>query len=235
MLKQIKKRNLYEEIIRELQKMIENGSFPPGTKLPGERDLAEQLGVNRTTVREALRLMELMRLVEKRPGKGVFVKDFPQEASLESIVFEFLAEDGLKAEVLDDVYEAVLHTESIMARLAAERRDEGELKQLEKIYQKMKKNMNESYNFTLADKEFHLFLSKIAKSDVLSKFAHTIWIIIEKYAYLLYKSKKNRTISLKQHAALLLAIKNRLPDKAYKENWEHYIWAKKTVTRSEKE
>ncbi len=235
MLKQIKKRNLYEEIIRELQKMIENGSYPPGTKLPGERDLAEQLGVNRTTVREALRLMELMRLVEKRPGKGVFVKELRQEASLESLVFEFLAEDGLKAEVLNDVYEAVLHTESIMARLAAERSEEVELTQLEKIYQKMKKNIDNSYKFTLADKEFHLFLGKIAKSNVLLKFAHTSWIIIEKYAYLLYKTEKNRAISLEQHAALLLAIKNRLPDVAYKENWEHYLWARKTILKSERE
>ncbi len=226
MLKQIRKRNLYEDVIKEIQHLISDGTYSKGTKLPGERELAGELGVNRATVREALRIMEMMRMVEKRPGEGVFVKDLRQEASIESIVFEFLAEDGLKPDILNDLYEAILHVESIMARLAAERRNDKEIAKLEKTFFKMENALDNRYKFALADKEFHLLLGQIAKSEVLLKFSHTIWIILEKYAHLLYEKKENRLTSLEQHTELFKAVKKGQTALAYKKNWEHYLWAK---------
>ena len=183
-----------------------------------EKDLALRLGVNNATVHESLRIKELMR-----------VRDLRQENSIEAIVCKFLEEDGLKLEVIHDLHEAVLHVESIMARLAAERRTDSELSALEAIYDKMKLSLDSSYNFTLADMEFHLFIGKMAKSTVFLQLANTIWIMLEKYVYLLYGCEKNRAVAFKHNEELYQAIKEQLPDAAYKINWEHYLWAREAL------
>lgn len=76
---------LHEEIVEQLKDRIVQGELPPGAKLQPERELAEQLTVNRTTVREALHKLESMGLVEIKHGSGIFVKDFLESGSLELV------------------------------------------------------------------------------------------------------------------------------------------------------
>src|SRR6187431_3237315 len=64
---------LYRQIAEQLRSLIQSGEFPPGSRLPSERELAEQLGVSRPSVREALIALEIEGKVEVRVGSGVFV------------------------------------------------------------------------------------------------------------------------------------------------------------------
>ena len=73
-LKPISKASLYEEAARQLQSAIEAGQWPPGTRMPSERELAQMLGIGRSSLREAMRVLEAMDLVEIRPGEGTFVR-----------------------------------------------------------------------------------------------------------------------------------------------------------------
>ncbi|WP_323122251.1 FadR/GntR family transcriptional regulator [Burkholderia alba] len=70
----IQNRRLYQQIADQLRTMIEGGSFPPGSYLPPERELAVQFGVSRTSVREALIALEVVGLVSVRVGDGVTVR-----------------------------------------------------------------------------------------------------------------------------------------------------------------
>jgi len=72
-LQAIETRRLYRQIADQLAGLIAAGEYPPGTRLPAERDLAEQLGVSRPSVREALIALEVEGLVEVRSGSGVYV------------------------------------------------------------------------------------------------------------------------------------------------------------------
>ncbi|KAF1052997.1 MAG: putative HTH-type transcriptional regulator [Burkholderia gladioli] len=76
----IQNRRLYQQIADQLRAMIESGSFPPGSYLPPERELAAQFGVSRTSVREALIALEVIGLVSVRVGDGVSVRPREQPA-----------------------------------------------------------------------------------------------------------------------------------------------------------
>src|SRR5882672_5693370 len=78
----IKSTRIYEEIVRQVKAMIAEGRLKGGDRLPPERDLAEKFVVSRTSVREALRALESLGLVEIRPGEGTFVR----QVSIESLV-----------------------------------------------------------------------------------------------------------------------------------------------------
>ncbi|MBT2706350.1 FadR family transcriptional regulator [Pseudomonas sp. ISL-84] len=67
---------VYIEIVKQLRSMIEHDGLKPGDRLPSERELSERLGVGRSSVREALRALELLGLIETRRGEGTFIRDF---------------------------------------------------------------------------------------------------------------------------------------------------------------
>ncbi|QCR37296.1 FadR/GntR family transcriptional regulator [Nissabacter sp. SGAir0207] len=77
---------LYRQIADQLRGLIEKGEFPPGSRLPSERDLAAQLQVSRTSVREALIALEVIGLVDVKVGNGVIVRHPPQAASMEPVM-----------------------------------------------------------------------------------------------------------------------------------------------------
>ncbi len=77
------KTRLHEGIVSQLRDKILSGKFRAGDKLPPERDLAESLDVNRSTLREAFKKLEMLDLVEIRHGDGVYVKDYLDSGSLE--------------------------------------------------------------------------------------------------------------------------------------------------------
>ncbi len=79
----LQKTRLHEGIVTQLQEKILSGEFRHGDKLPPERDLAESLNVNRSTLREAFKKLEMLDLVEIRHGDGVYVKDYLESGSLE--------------------------------------------------------------------------------------------------------------------------------------------------------
>ncbi len=101
----IEPRRLYRQIAEQLRGLIESGEYAVGSRLPPERDLAQQLGVSRPSVREALIALEVEGLVEVRMGSGIYVltTDAPRrrhlnaEAPLETIRARELIESGLAA------------------------------------------------------------------------------------------------------------------------------------------
>lgn len=74
----IQNRRLYQQIADQLRSMIQRGEYPPGSYLPAERELSQQFGVSRTSLREALIALEVVGLVKVRVGDGVMVLPQPQ-------------------------------------------------------------------------------------------------------------------------------------------------------------
>src|SRR5438477_13108906 len=94
-----------EEIVAQLRGLILRGSYAPGDKLPPERRLAEELGVNRASLREAIKSLEQMGLVKTRQGDGTRVLDFMRTAGVE-LVSHLIPVDGRpNLHVLADVLE----------------------------------------------------------------------------------------------------------------------------------
>lgn len=229
MFRTIRRRNLFEEVAGQVEELIRRGVYKDGDRLPGERELAERLGVNRATVREALRVLEIMRVVEKKPGEGVFVRDIHADASLETVVFQFLSQDGLDQDTLASLIEAIKYIESTTARLAARRVTSGELEELVALQKRAERQSPDTGAHAAHDREFHLLVGRISKNDVLLKVMNTIWTIMEKYSDLLLAADGNHQDNLAYHKALVKAIAAKDADRAYQEMKAHFQWVERQV------
>ena len=101
MLQPVKKNRLSSEVIDQISRSILRGDYQPGSKLPPEREIATQLGVSRTVVREALRSLEIMGLVESQVGGGSFVKEYSLDRVLDPIADYFSSDESLIDEIIE--------------------------------------------------------------------------------------------------------------------------------------
>lgn len=92
-------RKMFLEIVKQLRQLIQDEGVPVGGKLPSERELAERLQVGRSTVREALRSLELLGLIETRRGEGTFLSDFRKHQLVELLSTFILQESKSKEDV----------------------------------------------------------------------------------------------------------------------------------------
>lgn len=116
-----------ETIVEQLQDRILAGQFPPGSRLPSERELSAQMQVARAPVREALSRLEQMRLISVRHGQGSTVTDYTSEAGPEILVRllqQAVSAPGAQAEsVIRGLVEARVYLGGVVAELAARRAD----------------------------------------------------------------------------------------------------------------
>ncbi len=120
MLKPVEKQRVAEEIAEQLRSLILNGQYPPGSKLPPERELSKRLRVNRASLREALKKLEHLGLVRIRQGDGTRVQNFMETGGLE-LVQHLLPLAGGKPELIRDLLEFRRIFGREIARLAASR------------------------------------------------------------------------------------------------------------------
>ena len=120
MLKPVEKQRVAEEIAEQLRSLILNGQYPPGSKLPPERELSKRLRVNRASLREALKKLEHLGLVRIRQGDGTRVQNFMETGGIE-LVQHLLPLGGGKPELIRDLLEFRRIFGRELARLAAAR------------------------------------------------------------------------------------------------------------------
>ena len=121
-LKPVEKQRVAEEIAEQLRSLILNGQYPPGSKLPPERELSKRLRVNRASLREALKKLEHLGLVRIRQGDGTRVQNFMETGGIE-LVQHLLPLAGGKPELIRDLLEFRRIFGRELARLAASRSD----------------------------------------------------------------------------------------------------------------
>ena len=122
----IKSTRIYEEIVRQVKALIAEGRLKSGDQLPPERDLAAQFKVSRTSVREALRTLESLGLIEIRPGEGTFVREVSVESLIEPLAHVILSQ----REAVGELFEARRLLEPALAGLAARRATQDDLHEM---------------------------------------------------------------------------------------------------------
>jgi len=154
---------LVEQAIERLRGQIASGAWPVGSRLPSEATLAAQLGVGRSTVREAIRALASTGMVESRQGAGTFVRPAPAlEPGLET---------RLRRAAVLDVYEVRHALDLQAARLAAARRDAGDLARLDHALQRRQAALAVAKDaaFVEADLAFHQAVADAAHNPVLTE------------------------------------------------------------------
>jgi GntR family transcriptional regulator, transcriptional repressor for pyruvate dehydrogenase complex len=197
----------HQVVTERLRHAIHIGTYLPGDKLPPERMLAQQLGVSRMTVREAIRVLREEGYVASRRGSagGITVLDQAEDARrLRPVLLSRLAE-------LDDAFEFRIAVEGAAARLAARRRTKRDLARLHQAYLELEQD-REAARFRAADNVFHLTIADAARNRLMRQAIENVramtWIPLDRVISRVFTSAHEH------HAQILQAIEDSDPDAA---------------------
>lgn len=126
-------KSIPDDIADQLRQAIFARKYLPGDRLPPERDLAQQLGVHRASVRQALKRLEIQGLLRIRHGDGIFVRDFLTEGNVSVLEAYLFSKEGQNLESFRNIQEFRILVQREMARLAALRRTQNDLSALDLI------------------------------------------------------------------------------------------------------
>lgn len=217
MLKPIGKQRVAEEIVQQLRALILRGQFATGDKLPPERKLAEDLGVNRASLREAIKALEQMGLVKTRQGDGTRVLDFMQTAGVELVshLVAGAASGASGIEVLEDVLEFRRIAARSIAQMAAEKATPEDLTRLEEVVKKAEGELSADELFKV-DFEFYVELTRTAKNRVFQLLINTLRSAVQAHAMFFAQVSPPAAIIRKSQRDVLVALKARDPERAAK-------------------
>ncbi|WP_194714613.1 FadR/GntR family transcriptional regulator [Noviherbaspirillum soli] len=203
-LKQIDNRRLYQQIADQIRTLIREGNFPMGSRLPPERDLAQQLGVSRPSVREALIALEVEGSVEVRMGAGVYVC-----APLEQAPHATAAMGESPTELM----QARAALEGTVVMLASARVTEEALAALQRALKDMRSAIVQNRSPLAHDREFHLLIAGMTGNSVLERLVRELFD--ERHSpissQLRVRSESSQTWNeaLREHEAILGALQRR--------------------------
>ena len=165
-----KQQTVPEAISAEILALLRQKELKPGDKLPPERELAEKLGVSRPSLREALRALSIMKVVEVRQGDGTYVSALKPEELVEHLEFVFMLDDSTMLQL----FEARKIVEVGNVSLAAQRISDEELAALRVCLEKSEHSVGDPEAFMLADIELHEIITRAADNPLLGRFMASI-------------------------------------------------------------
>jgi GntR family transcriptional repressor for pyruvate dehydrogenase complex len=161
----VRRTKVYEQAALQLQRMIRDGLIKPGEKLPPERELAEMLQVSRGSLRDAIRTLELMGLVEPRQGEGTVVCD----PSAKSLINPLATVLFRQRELIGDLLEFRRMIEPALAKRAAQNASEEEVAYMEDVLRRQKERVDQGELAIEEDSEFHYAIAQAARNSVVMK------------------------------------------------------------------
>lgn len=164
-----KPRKLPEQIADKLREMIIQEEMKTGAKLPAEAELMARFGVSRSTVREAVRILQTERIVDIRQGQGTFLCAMPGLAD-DPLGLRFADQQELIAQLL----ETRLLVEPNVAALAAQRRQDAHIQRMKALLDRMDNAYLHGENYTPYDAEFHSVIAQCTGNDVMMRLLPTI-------------------------------------------------------------
>lgn len=215
-LRAVKKKKIYEDIVGQIQGMLADGDLKSRDQLPSERELSERFQVSRASVREALRTLESMGLVEIKSGEGTYVA-----ASVETLLTPFASAILQQKDALLDIFEARRIVEPEIAALAAERANPEELEQLEAILEEQARQIAEGETGVEADTAFHSTLAQAAKNGVFLRLNDAIVDSLRETRERSLQTHGRPARSLAGHREILEAIRSRDPAMAREAMLKH--------------
>jgi len=168
----VEKSRLSDEVARQIERIIAEGRFLPGQKLPSERALSAKLAVSRPVLREALRILEIQGIVRIRQGSGIYVKD-PTQDILNVPIREWLAEN---LPLLCKFYEARLVIEPECAALAAQRATASQIENLRILVEESLPTVEGNFitEFIGMDIDFHAAIAEMSGNTLLAQMLESI-------------------------------------------------------------
>jgi GntR family transcriptional regulator, transcriptional repressor for pyruvate dehydrogenase complex len=193
---------LYQRIADEIARLIASGAFKSGARLPAERELAKQMQVSRSSLREALSSLEMSGHVEIRLGSGVYVSAGKRK-KMQPVAARTSPFDVLRARRL---------IESEAAALAAKHATPAQIRRMTQTFESLAKDMRANRMQSVADREFHLCIAQASGNSALALIVERLWaeggqpldVRIEQ----LFVTRGRKRDNIAEHRAVLDAIRS---------------------------
>jgi GntR family transcriptional repressor for pyruvate dehydrogenase complex len=180
-LRPVERPRLYEQLVQRLREYVEEAGLQAGDRLPSERELAERLGVSRNTLKQATVALEVQGLVEIRHGGGTYLRSDNLSAEPIATMLE-------RKQRLPDILDAREALEVKLAELAATRRTDDDLAEMDAAIEAMRRTIDSGGLGDEEDRRFHAAVTAAAHSPILAEF----------YRQLAPQISESRTESLRQ-------------------------------------
>lgn len=218
--KAVRTSRLYEQIVQQIEDSILKGVLKPGDQLPAERELAQNFGVSRTAVREAVKALREKGLVEAYSGRGTFITNGTSQAirqSLDLMIRISQQEGSAHVSELRQILEPEI------AALAAVRIEEQLLATMREAVATMDRSLHDPDPYIEADLDFHLALAEAAGNPLVLSLLDSIVGLLREQRMHIFKVQGGPERGQFHHKRILAATEARDPDRARAAMRDHLV------------
>jgi GntR family transcriptional repressor for pyruvate dehydrogenase complex len=198
----VRRNKVYEDVARQIERLILK-KLRPGDKLPSERELAETLAVSRSSIRDAIRSLELMGMVEPRQGAGTIVREISSSSIASPLANALKRKEELMSELLD----FRLMLEPPLASRAATHASAEEISEMEGILERQAEKVRSGESTIAEDSEFHYFVALASGNSVVLKVLDILMDLLRETRERSLQIDGRQQKSLAGHRRILAAIK----------------------------
>jgi GntR family transcriptional repressor for pyruvate dehydrogenase complex len=216
--KAVRTSRLYEQIVQQIEESILKGALKPGDQLPAERELAQNFGVSRTAVREAVKALREKGLVEAYSGRGTFITNGTSQAIRQSL--DLMIRIG-QQEGSTHLAELRLILEPEIAALAVGRIEEQLLVTMREAVATMDRSLNDPDAYIEADLDFHLALAEAAANPLVLSLLDSIVGLLREQRMKIFQVDGGPQRGQFHHKRILAATEARDPEQARAAMREH--------------
>ena len=211
MYKVVRSPRLYEQIVQQIESSILKGVLKPGDQLPAERELAQQFGVSRTAVREALKALREKGLVEAYSGRGTFITDGRSQAIRQSLDLMLKIGQAEGSIHLAEVREIL---EPEIAFRAATKIEEAHLAAMRDSIATMERSLQDPDEYIEADLDFHLTLAEAVANPIILSLIDSIVVLLREQRMRIFQVEGGPQRGQVHHKRILETVERRDPEKA---------------------
>jgi GntR family transcriptional regulator, transcriptional repressor for pyruvate dehydrogenase complex len=227
--RQVRKTKVYHEIVEQIRELISAGRIKPGDRLPPERELAELFKASRNSVRDAIRVLEQMGLIESRQGDGTYVRSVSAEDLAEPLALMLLQ----SRTQMRELWEVRRVLEPAIAEFAASRITDEELGELEAILEAQRRRVESGFPALEEDTAFHYAIAEAARNTVMLRTLDTLVDLLRQSRERSLQPHDRPAHSLAGHVRILAALRRRDPEGARSATLEHLVDIEERVFSTE--
>lgn len=226
----VQSESLDSQLSHQLLDHLLSGAVAAGERLPSERVLAGSLGVSRQSVRNSIKSLAALGIIETRVGSGSYL--IAQQSTLLPRVIEWGV--LLSQSWATDLIDARCELEILMAGMAATRRTSEDLEGIRRAYQSMAASPDDYPAYAEADAQFHIAVAEASENSVLAGVLHNVRTMMHAWSIRVITRAGETQTSLPLHEAVLLAIENEDAEEARQAMSRHMERAVRRLRESQK-
>jgi GntR family transcriptional repressor for pyruvate dehydrogenase complex len=211
----IKKTRIAEGVADRIRTLILDGTFPQAQPLPSERVLTERFGVSRGSIRDALRMLETIGLLETRHGRGTF----PHELTVDRLVAPLASVMTYQHDLQDELLDVRRMFEPAVARAAATRVTDEDFADLQRILDAQRRKLETGQSAIVEDTAFHAALARSTRNRVIVSLMATLNDLLVESRTLTLKGRPAK--SMEGHEAVVAALRRSDAEGAARAMYDH--------------